>query len=127
MRLIVCLTGPLLIGTPTALASQERTPTDTAGKLIVSTRAIAAGLAAAPPTRVQSSRDSVKAGAVIGGIAAGVSAVYICTAVSVEGDPPCWRGVLVVGVMGAGIGAAVGAVIDAIASQRHPTPTWPRK
>jgi NhaP-type Na+/H+ or K+/H+ antiporter len=70
------------------------------------------------------SRDSVAngalIGAVIGGVALGLFGGIVCTALREEGNPPCWRGVLVIGAIGAGIGAAAGAGIDALRSPTQP-------
>jgi hypothetical protein len=71
-------------------------------------------------TAVVRKGDSVKNGAVIGavlgGLALGGFATLLCNALHEEGNPPCWKGVLTIGALGAGIGAAAGAGIDALVS-----------
>jgi hypothetical protein len=126
MRLICYLvSGVLLIGSPVNLAAQEPPSSPPPRTLIISESAIMAGLATPPPAQAQRSRDSVKngaaAGAVIGGIAASIFAVALCNAFREPGNPPCWRDVLVIGALGAGVGAAAGAGVDALSSQRPST------
>jgi hypothetical protein len=100
------------------------------GKLIISSRAIDAGMAAHPPAPAQpSSRDSLKngaiIGAVIGGVAMGAAGTWVCSMLREPGDPPCWKSVLPVAAIFAGIGAAAGAGIDALAA-REPRLYGPR-
>ena len=127
-------------GTAPALAQQDRSPgalsptlfdqysnalTRGAGPaLVVSETAIVNAVTApAAAVRVQP-RDSLKngaiIGAVVGGLAMGVFAGVICYALHEEGNPSCVPGTLMIGALGAGIGAAAGAGIDALAT-RPPT------
>jgi hypothetical protein len=66
-------------------------------------------------------------GAVIGGVAAALFGIYICNAVGEEGDPHAGVGVLAIGAMGAGVGAAAGAGIDAARSQAAPVLVFNRR
>jgi hypothetical protein len=69
----------------------------------------------------QTGRDSLRNGAILGAVlgAAGAAAfgAYLCNAVGEEGDPPCWKGVMVLGALGGGAGAAIGAGVDALRSR----------
>ena len=69
---------------------------------------------------MQSSRDSLKngaiIGAVIGGVAMGAAGTWVCSMLREPGDPPCWKSVLPVAAIFAGIGAAAGAGLDALAN-----------
>jgi hypothetical protein len=88
--------------------------------LIISDRAIAMGMAAHAPSPPPQSRDSLKngaiIGAVIGGVAMGAAGTWVCSMLREPGDPPCWKSVLPVAAIFAGIGAAAGAGIDALAN-----------
>ena len=126
MRLCCTFVLILSIATP-AIAQQDRPSGHQAirpsEKLIISDRAIAMGMAAHPPApAMQSSRDSLKngaiIGAVIGGVAMGAAGTWVCSMLREPGDPPCWKSVLPVAAIFAGIGAAAGAGIDALASRR---------
>ena len=118
MKTLRFLLAVSLIAMPAAANAQV---TGTPPKLIISKQAIARALAERPPAQPSSSRDSVKngaiIGAVIGGVTLGVFGTYLCNALKEEGDPPCWRGVLTIGALGAGVGAAAGAGIDALATK----------
>ena len=111
MRL--CCTFVLILSIATPAIAQQQT------KLIISDRAIAMGMAAHPPApAMQSSRDSLKngaiIGAVIGGVVMGAGGTWVCSMLREPGDPPCWKSVLPVAAIFAGIGAAAGAGIDAL-------------
>lgn len=84
----------------------------------------------AQQTNRSGTRDSLRngtlIGAIIGGATLAVMTTYLCVNVGEEGDPPCWQGVLVVSAVGAGIGAAAGAGIDAMLSQSSPGPAATR-
>ena len=71
-----------------------------------------------PPAPAVQSRDSVKNGAIIGAvvgfIALAAPGAWICHMLKEPGDPPCWKGVVTVGAIGAGVGAAAGAGVDAL-------------
>jgi hypothetical protein len=99
-------------------------------RLIISERAIAAALAAAPPAQSRQSRDSVANGALIGGLLAGVgmagTGLYVCSALKEPGDPSCWPGVLTVGAISFVVGAAVGAGLDALFT-RLPSQPQPKR
>ena len=81
------------------------------------------GIAATPPARIQSSRDSVKNGAIIGAVLGaavlGGGGAWLCHQLKEPGDPPCWKGVLVIGALGAGGGALAGAGVDALFARQH--------
>jgi hypothetical protein len=68
--------------------------------------------------RQSTGRDSLRNGALIGAIVAGIGAGLfinqLCENVSEEGDGPCWKPALVFAGLGAGAGALVGAGIDAL-------------
>lgn len=76
-------------------------------------------------------RDSVKdgliIGAVAGGVAAGLFGTVLCHALKEPGDPSCVPGVLTIGALGAGIGAAAGAGIDALISESSLRPARDRQ
>jgi hypothetical protein len=116
---IGCIVVLFVASSAPALAQAPATPS-TQPQLIISDRAMAIGLEKVPPA-VQSSRDSVKNGAIIGAVVGFVSlaapGMWICHMLKEPGDPPCWKGAVTVGAIGAGIGAAAGAGIDALASR----------
>jgi hypothetical protein len=66
-------------------------------------------------------RNGAVIGAVLGGLALGGFAGFLCNALHEEGNPPCWKGVLTIAAVGAGIGAAAGAGIDALMSRTPQT------
>jgi len=88
-------------------------------RLIISDSAISAGLERLPPA--QSSRDSLKngmiIGTVIGAIAMGAFAGWLCHELQEPGEPTCWRSVPIGALYGAAIGVAAGAGIDALATR----------
>jgi hypothetical protein len=112
----------LLLPAP-AFAQNATEPPPRVGSLRESIRAAAAS-AQAPTTT--GSRDSLVNGAVIGAVVGGVTLAVIggviCTLLHEEGNPPCWRGTLAVGAVGAGIGAAAGVGIDAMISATSLSP-----
>jgi hypothetical protein len=79
----------------------------------------------------QEKRDSLANGAIIGaivgGVAMGAFGAWICVMTGEEGDPPCWSGILRIGALGAGIGAAAGAGIDALMARQTPVPLTPER
>jgi hypothetical protein len=130
MRLCCTLVLILSIASP-AMAQQDRPSGHPAigpsGRLIISDRAIAMGMAAHPPSPTAfpsavQSRDSLKngaiIGAVIGGVVMGAGGSWVCHMLREPGDPPCWKSVLPVAAIFAGIGAAAGAGIDALAARQ---------
>jgi hypothetical protein len=103
-------------------------------KLIISERAIAAGMAANPPAPAQvnrGQRDSLKngtiIGAVIGAIAMGAGVGALCKALQEPTDPSCWGSGLVGAAMGAGIGALGGLGIDALMTRSPSVPAGQRE
>ena len=116
MKLFRFLAVFLLLHAPAFAQSPTDAPFP-ANSLRESIRAAAAS-AQAPATAGR--RDSLVNGAVIGAVAGGVTlgviGGVICTLLHEEGNPPCWRGTLAVGAIGAGIGAAAGVGIDAMIS-----------
>jgi hypothetical protein len=76
----------------------------------------------ASSTQPLTGRDSVKNGAIIGAVVAGVAAfafgMYLCHAIREEGDPPCLKPALVLTAAAAAGGAAAGAGIDALLTRR---------
>ena len=116
MKLFGCLAFILLVSAP-AFAQSPNEGSSRAGSLRQSIREAAASAQAPATVR---SRDSLVNGAVIGavtgGVALGVIGGVICTLLHEEGNPPCWRGTLAIGAVGAGIGAAAGVGIDAMIS-----------
>jgi hypothetical protein len=117
----------LLFVTHSATAGAQDRLAPAPRRLIISERAIAAALAAATTVQNQQPRrDSLKNGAIIGAVVGALALAlpggFICHALHEEGNPPCWRGTLMVGAIGAGIGAAAGAGIDAALSRTSQFP-----
>ena len=123
MRL--CCIVLLIVSFVTPALAQTEPPPLPRTKLIISDRAIAIGLEKRPPAHPPQSRDSVAngaiIGAVIGGGVLGGGGAWLCHMLREPGDPPCWRGVLTIGAIFAGVGAAVGAGVDALFA-RHQGP-----
>jgi hypothetical protein len=120
--IVICtMLGALLMSAEAP--AQPRFTYPATGTHLLEDRATA-GAAAGPLTKRQGSRDSLENGAVVGAILGGLGAAlfgaYLCNAVGEEGDPPCWRGVLVIGALGAGAGAAAGAGVDAMLFRSGP-------
>jgi hypothetical protein len=117
-----CCTFVLILSIATSAFAQDRLSGSQAvrpsGKLIISSSAIDAGMAAHPPVMQSSSRDSLMNGTLIGGaigaVAMGAFAGWLCHMLQEPGEPTCWRSVPIGGLYGAGIGAAAGAGIDAL-------------
>jgi hypothetical protein len=97
----------------------------TEGGLIISEHAIAAALAGHPPAQPGRARDSVANGMLIGGLLVGIGVAatggWVCYALKEPDDPSCWPGIARVGVIGFGIGAAIGAGIDLMFTRSAPT------
>jgi hypothetical protein len=136
MRLICLIVTAMLIGGGVAspAAAQERAAGDASAvkKLVISDEAIAAAFAKEARASVfQDKPDSLKngiiIGAVIGGAAMGVFVTALCNALHEPGDPPCWQSTLTAGALGAGIGAAAGAGIDALAARQTPLLIGPER
>jgi hypothetical protein len=119
-----------LMSTPASVFAQEQTEPTANPQTPILNSAVAAvhtliNEERARPLKTQKTeRDTlangVLIGAVIGGAAMGVFATVLCNALHEEGNPPCWRGVLAISAVGAGIGAAAGAGIDAALYRRRP-------
>jgi hypothetical protein len=111
-----------------AAAAQDRsTPLLSTTKLSISEDAITRGMAAGRREIArQDKRDSIKngtiIGAVIGAAALGGFGAWICHALHEPSDPPCLPDVLKIAAIGAGIGAAGGAGIDAMLVRNTPRP-----
>jgi hypothetical protein len=109
-------------------ASAQHHRSEVPSRLIISERAVADALAAEQPA-MRERRDSVKngtlIGAVIGGIALGGFVGWLCKALQEPGDPSCLGPSLLYTGVGAGIGAAGGAGIDALFSVS--VPSGPRR
>ena len=108
-----CIVVLMIAAAPPALA---QAPEPQPQKLIISDRAMAIGLEKAPPAA--QSRDSLKNGAIIGAVIGAVAlaapGAWICHMLREPGDPPCWKSVVTVGAIGAGIGVVAGAGVDAM-------------
>jgi hypothetical protein len=126
MRSLIVLLFTFVFAAPMSSAAQQRqmagglrSTSDRHSHPGVRPRLGAATLTRARPATAR--QDSLKNGAVVGavvGIAAALFGVYLCNAVGEEGDPPCWRGALALGAIGAGVGAAAGIGIDAARSRQ---------
>jgi hypothetical protein len=141
MRLCLVLVVACSTAAP---AFGQRLPVTPAPRLIISERAISEGMAAFPgAAAVQSSRDSLKngtlIGAAIGGVAMGAVGGWICHMLKEPSDPSCWNTIWPSVAIGAVIGAGAGAGIDALAmrdgrgrfrragasASHRATETWP--
>jgi hypothetical protein len=96
-------------------------------RLVISEDAVTRGMAAArDEIAPQDKRDSIKngtiIGAVVGAAALGGFGAWICHALHEPSDPPCLPDVLKIAAIGAGIGAAGGAGIDALLVRNTPRP-----
>ena len=78
---------------------------------------LSSALAAA--ARGDSLKNGAAVGAILGGAGAFVFGMWLCNNLSEEGDPPCWKGSLVLGAAGAGGGALLGAGVDAALNRRR--------
>ena len=131
MRLICWMLIVLISGAVPA-AAQERDAADAPAvkKLVISDEAIARVFEnEARASMFQDRPDSLKNGAIIGAVIGGagmaIFTTYLCNALQEPGDPPCWRGVLYVSALFAGIGAAAGAGVDALVARQTPVPIRP--
>lgn len=132
MRLMCCVLIVTFIGAswPAAVAAQEpsgATVTVPAKKLVISERALTpAFVDARRDMLLQDRPDSIKNGAIIGALvgaaALGGFGAWICHTLHEPSDPPCLPDVLKVAAIGAGIGAAGGAGIDAMLARNTPRP-----
>jgi hypothetical protein len=125
MRWISSLVGVLLVGGLAGTATAQELQHDNSARLVISDGAIARGLADARRDAVVQDRpDSLKNGIIIGAvIGAGLAALagnYLCEVFDEGTDSPCWGSILQITALGAGIGAAAGAGIDALATRQTP-------
>ena len=124
MRVLASAVTLFLALAPVAASAGQRVEQSESARLIVSSKAVADALAAEqPPTRER--RDSVKngalIGAVVGGIALGGFVGWLCHMLQEPSDPSCLPPSLLYTGVGAGIGAAAGAGIDALFSTPAPS------
>jgi hypothetical protein len=125
LALIVCLAGSgraISAQEETrAVASQAQTPPPLTWPRLVDAQprlfAIERLVGIAQPAPRQSSRDTLKNGAVIGAIAgaAGLGALggLICQLYQEKGDASCWSDTLRLAAIGAAIGTGAGITVDA--------------
>ena len=108
--------------TPLSLEAQQTRLVTEGPRLVISDRAIAAGIATTPPAQINRQRDSVKNGAVIGALIGaaimGGYVTFLCNALQEPGDPSCLGSALLGFGLGAGTGALGGAGIDALMMRR---------
>lgn len=122
----ICCIVALTLSIALPAQSQDLATVATSQKLIISERAIAAALEAHPPMQPARGRDSAVNGALIGGLLVGIGLAagggWICHMLKEPGDPSCWPGVLRIGAIGFGVGAAVGAGIDLLVTRSPAQP-----
>jgi hypothetical protein len=110
---------------PIAVAAQHNSATTAPSRLIISETAVADALAAEQPA-LREDRDSLKngalIGAIIGGAALGGFVTFLCNALQAPSDPSCVPPSLLYTGIGAGIGAAAGAGIDALFARSASAP-----
>jgi hypothetical protein len=108
--------------------AQGNSSSPASSRLIISARAIEDGMAAHAPAQSRQSRDSLKNGTIIGAVIGAVAmagfVTWLCNELKEPGDPSCWKAVPIGGLYGAGIGAAIGLGIDALA-MRQPVAIMP--
>ena len=125
MRLMWLLMLTLIIAAPVAAQERDDVAAPVVKKLVISDAAMAPAFADARRDMMQQ-RDSVKNGAIIGAVIGGagmaIFTTYLCNALKEPGDPSCWRGVLTISALFAGIGAAAGAGVDALVARQTPLP-----
>ena len=126
MRTCSAIIAIYLVLSPIAASAQhnsDKAPT----RLIISERAIAAGIAATAPPAPPPGRDSLKNGAIIGAIVGaavfGGYVTFLCNMLQEPSGPSCLGSSLLAIGIGAGIGAAGGAGIDALAASA-PSRQW---
>ena len=117
MRICTAIIGFCLVLSPIPVSAQFNSATAAPSRLIISEKAVADALAMEQPA-MREERDSVKNGAVIGGvigaIALGGFVGWLCNMLQEPSDPSCLPGTLLYTGIGAGIGAGAGAGIDAL-------------
>ena len=117
MRTLTLITVFCLVLSPVAASAQHNSWSAATPHLVISEKAVIDALSAEQPA-MRGNRDSVKngalIGAIIGGIALGGFVGWLCNALQEPSDPSCLLPSLVNTGLGAGIGAAAGAGIDAL-------------
>jgi hypothetical protein len=117
MRTCSLITVVCLVFSPLAASAQHHSATVAPPRLIISEEAVADALAAEQPS-MREDRDSLKngalLGAIIGGLALGGFVGWLCNMLQEPSDPSCVPPSLLYTGVGAGIGAAAGAGIDAL-------------
>src|SRR5688572_24518687 len=140
MRICTVIVMLSVVFSPIAASAQHHITSAAPPRLIISEKAVADALAMEQPV-MRERRDSVKNGAVIGAIigaiALGGFVGWLCNTLQEPSDPSCVPGTLLYTGIGAGIGAAGGAGIDALFMRsapgsaippgaRPPAPRWVR-
>ena len=128
MRICTVITAICLVFSPMLASAQHHSLAPAAPRLIISERAITAGMSSAPARAPAAQRndDSLKNGAVIGAIVGaavfGGFVTFLCNALQEPSDPSCLGSSLMGIGIGAGIGAAGGAGIDALLAKPQQSP-----
>ena len=131
MKLCTVILAFSLVLSPVCASAQQHSVT-APPRLVISERVLKDALAMEQPP-IRESRDSVKngalIGAIIGGIAMGGFVGWLCNMLQEPSDPSCLPPSLLYTGVGAGIGAAAGAGIDALMfrSPRFPLVEPPRR
>jgi hypothetical protein len=116
-RSAICFSLVLSLTCSTSVFAQGLAPRGgaTSSKKYAATP-LSSALAAA--ARGDSLKNGTAVGAILGGAGAFAFGMWLCNNLKEEGDPPCWKGSLVLGAAGAGGGALLGAGVDAALTQR---------
>lgn len=119
MRTLTLITMFCLVCSPVASAQHNSWSVATP-HLVISEKAVIDALAAEQPA-MREDRDSLKngalIGAIIGGVALGGFVAWLCNMLQEPSDPSCLPPSMLYTGVGAGIGAAAGAGIDALFMQ----------
>jgi hypothetical protein len=117
MRTLTLILGFCFVCNPVFASAQQQSIEVAPPRLVISEKAVADVLAMEQPGFGEP-RDSVKngalIGAVIGAIALGGFVGWLCNALQEPSDPSCLPPSLLYTGVGAGIGAAAGAGVDAL-------------
>lgn len=117
MRFVAYFASFCVLFSPISAVAQHRAASVDAQRLIISDKAIADALAT-EQAAINTQRDSVKNGTIIGALLGaaimGVGVTYLCNALKEPGDPPCWKSSGLAIAIGAGAGALGGAGLDAL-------------
>ena len=117
MKTFTAIVACCLIFSPLTAWAQNNGATAAPPRLIISERAFADALAMEQPP-IRERRDSVRNGAVIGAVISAVAlggfVGWLCNMLQEPGDPSCLPPSLLYTGVGAGIGAAAGAGVDAL-------------